>query len=329
MLISASLFLLCLSILLTFWQPRGLTSAVVTCLSGGLLILLASFSHHAAWQWVAHIGWVLIGVVAFSGLALLLLILLAPQKVLRKRERLTPILLGGIWLWLLLDLGWIIALLRESNFADSFWPWLSFIPIFSIYLGILFGASIIGYLRANVWRARRADTIVILGAGLRHGSQIGRTLANRLDAALKLAHRQSTPTTLIVTGGQGPDEHLTEAEAMTTYLVNHGWPQERIIQESRATSTLTNLLYSQRLWSQLPHQGGRVVIVTNNYHLFRAEHLASQLGLLLGGYPAPTRRGYLPAAWAREFLAIIMLHPRLHRGILVGLITANILWYLL
>ena len=82
-------------------------------------------------------------------------------------------------------------------------------PIFSIYLGILL-AQVLLAIYEQMFGVAGLTQSSILGAGLRHGSQIGRTLANRLDAALKLAHRQSTTTTLIVTGGQGPDEHLTE-----------------------------------------------------------------------------------------------------------------------
>ncbi|TGD20205.1 YdcF family protein [Levilactobacillus suantsaiihabitans] len=328
MLFSASLFLICLAALLTFWQPHGLSSAVVTCISGGIIILLAGFSHHAGWQVVAHVGWVLIGLVAALGLFILLLILNVPRLVVRKNEHLTYGVLAGIWLWLILGIGWLYNI-SHGNFSGTLWPWVTFIPVFSVYIGILFAASLVGFLRANLWRARKADTIVILGAGLLHGDQIGRVLGSRLDTALALARRQKGPVTLLVTGGQGPDETTTEAAAMADYLIAHDWPQDQIVQETQATNTFSNLLYSQRLWGQLPHQGGRVVIVTNNYHLFRAEHLASQLGIRFGGYPAPTRLGYLPTAWAREFLAIIMLHPRLHRGVLVGLIATNILWFLI
>lgn len=328
MLLTASVILILLAVLLTFWQPHGLSSAVMTCISGGLIILFASFSHHPGWQLVAHLGWGLITIIGVVGLFSLLLILNAPHLVVRKKERLTYGLLAGIWLWLILGVGWGFRL-ASGHFGESWWPWVTFIPAFSAYLGVLYGASLVGNLRANVWRARRADTILILGAGLRNGHEIGRVLGSRLDTALALARRQKGPVTLLVSGGQGPDETISEAAAMAAYLEAHDWPSDQIVQETRATSTFTNLLYSQRLWTKLPQQGGRVVIVTNNYHLFRAEHLASQLGIRCGGYPASTRWGYLPAAWAREFLAIIMLHPRLHRGVLIGMVAANILWFLI
>lgn len=328
MVLSTIVFLICLTALFTFWQPRGLTSAVVTTVSCALIIIVASFSKHLWAQVLAHVGWVLIALVGGLGIFTLLLILNAPHLVVRKQERLTYGLIAGVWLWVILAVGWVYGL-NSGHFGTSFWPWLTFIPAFSTYLGILFAASLFGALRADWWRAKRADTLLILGAGLQHGDQIGRVLGSRLDTALALAQRQIKKPTIIVSGGQGPDETCPESTAMAAYLVAHGWDAKDIIEENQATNTLSNILYSQRLWSQLPDGGGKVVIVTSNYHLFRAEHLASELGLRIGGYPAHVRWSYLPGAWAREFLAIIMLHPRLHRGVLIGFLTANVLWLLL
>lgn len=327
MLLSAIVFFLCLTILVTFWQPHGLFSALVTCLSGGIVTLIASFSHHAWAHGLALIGWAAITIIALSGLLTLALILLVPHRVVRKSERLTRGLLLGIWLWLLGGIAWTWAF-TSGNFTGSFWSWFTFIPAFSLYLGVLYAASFVGFLRVSTWRVRHADTLVVLGAGLLNGHQIGRVLGSRLDTALALANQQKHPVTIIVSGGQGPDETISEAAAMAHYLQRHGF-QGRLIQENQATNTLSNLMYSQRLWMALPNQGGRVVVVTSDYHLFRARILAHQLGLRLPGQAAPTLWSYLPIAWAREFLAIIMLHPRLHRGVLITLVGINVLWFLI
>lgn len=327
MLLSASMVLICLVILLTIWDPHGLTSAVVTILSGGLITLLATLSHRPWAPLVAGTGRLIIALIGAWGLFTLLLILGTPRLIVRKREHLTLGLLAGIWVWLFLGVAWIYAV-GHGTFTDTVWPWLTFIPAFSLYLGVLFGAGLVGYLRVVCLRSRHADTLVILGAGLHNGDQIGRVLGARLDTALAFAKRQDHPVTLVVTGGQGPDEALSEAAAMAAYLTQHGYPAERIIQETAATNTRTNLINSQKLWWRLPHQGGRVVLITNGYHLFRTRLLAHQLGIHAGGYPAPTRPGYIVIGWAREFLALIMLHPRLHRGILIAMIASNLLWML-
>lgn len=306
MLLSASAAIIFLIILVTIWDPHGLTSAVITVLGGGLITLFATLSHQPWAVPLADLGKLIILGIAVWGLFTLFLIIGTPTLVVRKRERLTFGLIAGIWLWLILGSVWLYAV-SHGTFTDTVWPWLSFIPAFSLYLGILFGASAVGYLRVISFRASHADTLVILGAGLLNGDQIGRVLGARLDTALAFASRQDHPVTLIVSGGQGTDETISEAAA---------------------TNTRTNLINSQRLWWRLPNQGGRVVLITNGYHLFRTRLLAQHLHLHVGGYPAPTRLGYLPIGWAREFLALIMLHPRIHRGVLIGMIAMNLLWML-
>lgn len=328
MLLSASAVLICLVILLTVWDPHGLFSAVVTILSGGLITLLAHLSHQPWAPLLADGGLAITLFIGFWGLWTLFLIIGTPRLVVRKRERLTGPLIGCVWGWVFLGVAWLYAV-SHGQFSDTLWPWLSFIPAFSLYLGVLFGASLIGYLRAVCFRSRHANTLVILGAGLIHGNQIGRVLGARLDTALAYARRQKQPVTLLVTGGQGPDETLSEAAAMAAYLEQHGYPAEQIVQETAATNTRTNLINSQKIWWRLPNQGGRVVLITNGYHLFRTQLLAQRLGIHAGGYPAPTRPGYLLIGWAREFLAIVTLRPRLHRGILLGMIATNVLWMLL
>ncbi|WP_143461605.1 YdcF family protein [Levilactobacillus enshiensis] len=324
MLLSASLFLICLVALLTFWQPQGLFSASATCVAAGSLLLLAHWSIRP-WSHILARGLgIILLLMAFSGFFTLFLTIGAPKLVVRKQERLGGWLVAGIWGWVGLCGGWFFAVTR-GQFSETLWPWLTFIPLFSVYLAILYGASLVGLLRSTLFHTRRADTLVVLGAGLLQGDQIGRILAARLDTALRVARRQDHPVTIIVAGGQGPDETMSEAAAMAAYLMAHDFPAKQIIQESQSQNTRANLINSQRLWGQLPQQGGRVAIVTNSYHLFRARNLASSLHIQVGGIPAPTRWSYFPVAWAREFLAIIVMHPNLHRGVLIGLITANLL----
>ncbi|KRN03423.1 hypothetical protein FD13_GL000212 [Levilactobacillus senmaizukei DSM 21775 = NBRC 103853] len=325
MFLSSCIILLCIAALANFWQPRGLASLVTTGLCGAGITLLATFSHHPWAQVIGAIGWTIMGLIALAGVGILALILVAPHRVVRKHERLTSGILLIVWAAVFLNGGWLTSLLA-GRLDFSLWEWFGFVPVFTLYIGLIFGASLLGVARAALLRSQRADTIVILGAGLLRGHHIGRVLGNRLLAGLRLANRQKTPPVIIVTGGQGPDETMSEAAAMAAFLQRHGYDTAKIRLEDQATNTQTNLINSQRLWQRLPHGGGRVVVVTSNYHLFRAEYLASRLGLIIGGYPAPTRLTYLPLGWSREFLAILMFHPRLHRGVLIALFTVNLLW---
>ena len=80
---------------------------------------------------------------------------------------------------------------------------------------------------SNLPVARRADYVVVLGAGLLDGGQVPRLLASRLERGRavyeKLASRGADPL-LIVSGGKGGDEQVSEAAAMARYLTERGFP---------------------------------------------------------------------------------------------------------
>ena len=85
-------------------------------------------------------------------------------------------------------------------------------------------------------------TVMIFGCYVR-GEEPGRTLTTRLDAALSLLKRYQNAD-CIVSGGQGSNEAISEAEAMRRYLVSRGIAEERITLEDRSTNTSENLEYT-------------------------------------------------------------------------------------
>lgn len=119
------------------------------------------------------------------------------------------------------------------------------------------------------------DAIIVLGAGVR-GEQLSRSLQNRLDAAIGYAEK-NPDAVIIVSGGQGDGETISEALAMERYLLSCGIPAERIRKEDLSTSTRENFQFSQAVLSDM--QGsGRVAFVTSDYHVFRAAFLARGAG---------------------------------------------------
>ncbi len=73
-----------------------------------------------------------------------------------------------------------------------------------------------------------------------HGDTPSLSLVERMSAARD--YMQTHPQTIaIVSGGQGSDENISEAEAMTAWLTDKGIDKSRIIAEDKATSTLENL----------------------------------------------------------------------------------------
>ena len=146
-----------------------------------------------------------------------------------------------------------------------------------------------------------ADYVVVLGAQWKPSGP-SYLLRKRLDvAAMYLLDNPETK--VIVSGGQGPDEPVSEAQGMSEYLMQAGVEEERILLEDKSTNTCQNLTYSGEL---LDKGKDRVVLVTNNFHMFRALQIAKKQGythlegLSAGCYPA-----ILPNNLFREFFGTI------------------------
>lgn len=133
------------------------------------------------------------------------------------------------------------------------------------------------------------EYIIVLGAGL-HGTTPSLSLTDRLEAALEYLE-ENPETKAIVSGGQGPGENMTEAEAMGIWLEARGIAPERIIEEREATSTAENLEYSFGIIldrGDEPDAG--TAIVTSEYHLYRAKLMAKDMGVEVSGIAGHTSR---------------------------------------
>ncbi|MGW5721336.1 YdcF family protein [Amycolatopsis sp. NPDC003865] len=181
--------------------------------------------------------------------------------------------------------------------------------VLACYFGFLF-ASLLGYsiLYGRLRRRTGVEAIIVLGCGLA-GDRVPPLLAARLDRAIRVYSREPVPPLLVVSGGQGPGETVTEAAAMAGYLGDRGIPADRIRREDRATTTEENLRFSAEL---LPGdvRPGRVLAVTSNYHVFRTAVECRRLGLPFDAVGAPTARYFLPSALLREFAALILHYRR-------------------
>jgi len=120
------------------------------------------------------------------------------------------------------------------------------------------------------------DAVIVLGAGLR-GDRPSLTLRNRLDCALDY-YEKNPDCVIVVTGGQGQGEDITEALAMERYLVAHGVPEEKIIKEELSTSTYENFENARLLLSERFFGDYSAVIVTNDFHILRAVSTAEKVG---------------------------------------------------
>ena len=147
------------------------------------------------------------------------------------------------------------------------------------------------------------DAVVVLGAGIR-GEGVTRLLAYRLLKAIEFSEN-NPDAYIVVSGGQGPDEVISEALAMERYLIRRGVPPERIIKEDASTSTYENFLYSKEILDDLLEGPYEVAVITNDFHIFRAVRVAGKLGLTASHFHAQTDWDSVPLNYTRECLAII------------------------
>lgn len=141
---------------------------------------------------------------------------------------------------------------------------------------------------------------IVLGAQWKADGP-GEALRRRLDYATEYL-KASPETVVIVSGGQGADEPISEAAGMKQYLCDAGISKERILMEDRSGNTRENLAFSAEL---IDGADGRVVIVTNNFHVFRAVWLAKQQGYHAEGLAASSVTWMLPNNMLREFFGVI------------------------
>ncbi|WP_316570056.1 YdcF family protein [Neobacillus sp. YIM B06451] len=170
---------------------------------------------------------------------------------------------------------------------------------------LVFGILYVVFLHAKIHQhakdkpAPGADYVIILGARVK-GETPSLALQARIDAAA--SYLLDNPETIaIASGGMGPGEDISEAEAIKRELVWHGISETRIIMEDQSTSTYENIKFSKAL---LPEGLRKGLVVTNTFHMYRAKMIASDNGLDLGGLPAKTPAQAVVKSYGREYLAI-------------------------
>jgi uncharacterized SAM-binding protein YcdF (DUF218 family) len=203
----------------------------------------------------------------------------------------------------------IIGVLRRSNKENIF----NKIP--SIYKKIIYGVLIVGFIffisiemvlihAGTVYEKGESDYLLILGAGLR-GDRMSLSLYQRMVKSLEYIE-ENPHTKIILSGGQGPDESISEAEAMKRFLVKHGVDENQIIKEDKSTSTYENLKFTREKLDEIDEREDlRLTIITNNFHMYRAKMLAGREGFTAYGMPAPLHYLITPNYYVRESLAII------------------------
>ncbi|MFH9266604.1 YdcF family protein [Streptomyces sp. NPDC017546] len=318
---AALLFLVfCVSVLR---ERRKFSNAVflglaVLCAAAGLLYRVVdsgSVSAHV-------VVWSLLGLGAVAVAVLTCFLFLNGVRMLRKEGRSPSNLLSlGAALAILAVVALLATaaalrtpiLIGAATAAGGLALYFSF-----LFLCFVCYAFLYGRLRVR----RRADFVVVLGSGLVGGSTVPPLLASRLkrgrEVHARLSRRGGSPV-LITSGGRGPDEDLPESHAMADHLVAEGFPAHLIEREDRSTNTEENLRFSKAIMEKAK-PGYRCVVVTNNYHAFRAALTARRVRIRGQVVGSPTAAYFWPNATLREFTALLVDYRR-SNTVMCGLIV--------
>lgn len=292
--------------LVLYWKDRrrmanGFLFFILLVLSAASLLRLAQDTQSEFLYFVVFAVGILVALTLLAGVFILIAISLASALVLLRRERWVPanflsLSVGlGLVLWMVLNALAIQA--PDSVLPVAFYGMLC-VDILLFYLLLTFSNFVLSAFLYQLYSPlRRQDYIIVLGCGLLHGSEVSPLLAGRIQRAWKVYRRQvkrgQKPPVLVMSGGQGADEALPEAQAMKAYAVRLGVPEQDVLTESASKNTWENMLFS-----------------TTNYHVFRAGLYAKQAGLSAQGIGAKTKFYYWYNAVLREYLAVFVMHKK-------------------
>lgn len=145
-----------------------------------------------------------------------------------------------------------------------------------------------------------ADCIIVLGAGIRDDGSPTWMLEDRIKIGDQLYKNNCAPK-IIMSGDHGRENH-DEVNTMKNYAINEGVPSEDIFMDHAGFETYDSLYRAKEIFG-----AKKVIIVTQEYHLYRALYIADMLGLDARGVTSDLRfYSKKMAYWKfREYLARI------------------------
>ena len=116
------------------------------------------------------------------------------------------------------------------------------------------------------------DCIVVFGCQVREDGSLSHMLRDRLIRGVELYHAGAAPK-VIMSGDHGRTEY-NEVGAMKDYAIENGVPSENIFMDHAGFSTYETVYRAKEIF-----QAERIILVTQEYHLYRALYIARQFGI--------------------------------------------------
>ena len=127
------------------------------------------------------------------------------------------------------------------------------------------------------------DCIIILGCQVKDDGSLSHMLRDRLMRGLEVYEAGATPK-LLMSGDHGREEY-DEVGAMKNYAIENGVPSQNVFMDHAGFSTYETVYRAKEIF-----QADKVIIVTQEYHLYRALYIAEQFGVEAYGVSADLNR---------------------------------------
>ena len=233
------------------------------------------------------------------------------------------------------------------------------IYLISYFESMLLSTSLCAFLASRHTPPYDRDCIIILGCAIRRDGTLTPLLRGRVDSALNFEKAQYEKTGkhafFVPSGGQGPDEVMSEGEAMENYLLSQGIEPERIRREDKSVNTFQNMQFSKEVIERYltADEGSctengegslsaesdtqktdtiddlKIAFATTNYHVFRGYILSKKNGFEAQGISAKTKWYFFPNAFLREFIGLLFDQVLRHIAVILCIVLVSIAFALM
>ena len=123
------------------------------------------------------------------------------------------------------------------------------------------------------------DTIIVLGAKVHDDGRLSLMLKDRLDKTIEVYNKLNIKK--VIVSGDSEHKDYDETTKMKEYLINNRIPEEDIVVDVYGLSTYDSIYRLKNVYNI-----DKVVIITQNYHLYRSLYIANSLGIEAYGMPS-------------------------------------------
>ena len=251
-----------------------------------------------------------------------------------RREGFRPVNVLGILLAFALLGGELLIYLRDYSVSGSMEEVMRhdiltnlLASVYLYFECMMLGTMVADGIAAYYEPKKDKDFIIVLGCAIRRDGTPTPLLRGRLERALAFARAQEAETgkapVFVLSGGQGADELVSEAECMRRWLAEQGVPPERMLLEDKSTDTAENMAFSKAL-IQARDPGAKIAFSTTNYHVFRSGLKARRVKMRAVGMGCRSKWYFWPNAAVREFVGLLTQHKGKQLLILLGLTVSYV-----